>query len=135
MLAEGLAAETSRFACGWNFGPAEADAKPVAWIADELMRLWGADASWICDARTHLPEAGFLKLDASKARACLDWHPVLPLNQALGWIVEWYRAFQVGADLASLTCTQINRYEALLQKPNLTAQPTATRREIPTSSV
>jgi CDP-glucose 4,6-dehydratase len=136
MLAERLAEEASRFACGWNFGPAEADAKPVSWVADELARLWGDGASWSCDARMHPPEAHFLKLDTSKARACLDWHPVLPLHQALGWIVEWYRALQAGADLGSLTRAQINRYEALLQ--NRSAQATSTRREsalgVPASS-
>jgi len=36
------------------------------------------------------------------------------LHKALGWIVEWYRAFQAGADLALLTRSQIERYEALL---------------------
>lgn len=113
MLAEGLAEDAGRFASGWNFGPAKADAKPVSWIADELSRLWGDRASWSKDAGTHPQEAHSLKLDASKARACLDWHPVLPLDLALDWIVEWYRAFQAGGDLQHLTRTQIERYEAL----------------------
>ena len=26
----------------WNFGPDDADARPVAWMADELLRRWGA---------------------------------------------------------------------------------------------
>src|SRR6266446_7191745 len=39
-LAERLAEDPCRFASGWNFGPADADAKPVSWIADELVRLW-----------------------------------------------------------------------------------------------
>ena len=34
----------ARFASGWNFGPADSDAKPVSWIADELVRLWGSAA-------------------------------------------------------------------------------------------
>jgi CDP-glucose 4,6-dehydratase len=115
MLAERLAEDAGQFASAWNFGPAEADAKPVSWIADELARLWGNRASWSEDAGMHPREARFLKLDTSKARACLDWHPVLPLNLVLGWIVEWYRAFQVGGDLGRLTRTQIERYEALPQ--------------------
>ena len=61
----------------------------------------------------HPREAHSLKLDVSKAKACLDWHPVLPLKLALGWIIEWYRAFPAGADLRRLTQTQIERYEAL----------------------
>lgn len=114
MLAERLTEAASQFAAAWNFGPSDADAKSVSWIADELARSWGNHASWGHDATTHPQEARFLKLDASKAIACLHWQPVLPLNQALDWIVEWYRAFEAGADLRGLTGVQIERYEALL---------------------
>ena len=41
MLAERLAEDAARFASAWNFGPAEADAKPVSWIADELATVVG----------------------------------------------------------------------------------------------
>lgn len=112
MLAERLAENPSKFASGWNFGPSESDAKPVSWIADKLARSWGGQASWSRDPAACPHEAQFLKLDASKARAWLDWHPVLPLDEALEWIVEWYRGFQSGADLRRLTCEQIERYEA-----------------------
>lgn len=115
ILAERLSEDGSRFASPWNFGPADADAKPVSWIADELAQSWGNQASWSYDAATHPREANFLKLDASKARSCLDWCPVLPLNTALGWIVEWYRALQGGVDLRHVTRTQIERYESLSQ--------------------
>lgn len=115
MLAERLTEDGPRFASGWNFGPAEADAKPVSWIADELARSWGNHAAWSQDSAVHPREAHALKLDASKASIYLDWHPVLPLKQALGWIVEWYRAFQAGADLQQLTRKQIEQYEALPQ--------------------
>ena len=112
-LAERLAQDAGRFASAWNFGPAEADAKPVSWIADELAQSWGDRASWSEDGRTHPHETHYLHLDASKARAYLDWHPVLPLKLALDWIVEWYRAFQTRDDLRRLTRAQIERYEEL----------------------
>jgi len=38
---------------------------------------------------------------------------VVRLEQALEWIVEWYRAFQAGEDLRAHTLAQIERYEAL----------------------
>ena|SRR5215467_3561622 len=113
MLAERLAQDAARFAGGWNFGPAGADAKPVSWIADELAQSWGNGASWKRDTAVHPPEAHFLRLDASKASTYLEWHPLLSLRQTLGWIVEWYRAFQRGGDLKMLTRMQIERYEAL----------------------
>lgn len=113
LLAERLAEDANGFASSWNFGPAEADAKPVSWIAVELARLWGQQASWIQDGGIHPREAHYLKLDVSKTKARLDWNPRLPLNAALGWIVEWYRSFQAGDDLRRFTRMQIERYEAL----------------------
>ena len=115
MLAERLTEDGHRFASAWNFGPDDADAKPVSWIVEELARSWGDHASWNQDFRAHPQESHSLKLDTSKARTCLDWRPMLPLNRALEWIVEWYKAFQAGADLRRLTQTQIERYEALSQ--------------------
>lgn len=114
-LAEHLAKDGRRFASGWNFGPVEADARPVSWIADALARSWGDGASWKHEAGEHPHEANFLKLDASMARSHLGWQPHLPLQQALEWIVEWYQGYRAGADLRLLTRTQIDRYEALLK--------------------
>lgn len=115
MLAERLTKDPVRFSCAWNFGPADSDSKPVSWLADKLGQLWGGDASWTHDTGVHPHEAHYLKLDASKARAYLDWHPLLPLQEALNWIVECYRAFQVGGDLRPVVRTQIERYQQLVQ--------------------
>jgi CDP-glucose 4,6-dehydratase len=122
MLAEKLSEDATRFASGWNFGPADADAKPVSWIADKLAASWGNSASWKQDSATHPREAHSLKLDASKAGTCLDWHPVLPLDHALEGIVEWYRGFQAGDNLRRLTQTQIENYEAISQGSRLPSQ-------------
>lgn len=116
LLAERLTADGPRFASGWNFGPVDSDCRPVSWIADEMVRLWGAGAGWSLDAGAHPHEARALKLDASKASAYLPWRPVLPLSQALAWIVEWYQALEGGADMQHLTLQQIARYEALTEK-------------------
>jgi len=115
LLCEKLAEEGSRFASGWNFGPAQSDAKPVSWIADTLTESWGEGASWVRDDGKHPAEARLLRLDTSKSMAGLGWHPVLPLAQGLEWIVEWYQAFRAGDDVQSVTRRQIERYEDLLR--------------------
>ena len=115
MLAERLAEAPDRFASAWNFGPAEDEAKPVSWIADQLAGTWSGGASWHDDARAHPPEARHLTLDTSKARVSLGWHPLLPLKPALEWTAEWYRACHAGQDLGLLTRAHIERYEALLR--------------------
>lgn len=114
LIAERLAEKGSGFASGWNFGPYEDDAKPVSWIADTLSAKWGNGAAWVQDAAINPTEARALKLDASKSGAYLDWHPVLRIEQALSWIVEWYQGFKSGADLRLMTLEQIRRYESLL---------------------
>jgi CDP-glucose 4,6-dehydratase len=114
LLAERLAANGAEFASGWNFGPREDDAKPVSWIADTLRSKWGREACWVQDSTATAKEARALKLDVSKAASCLGWRPVLCLEQTLSWIVEWYQAFEHGADLRSVTMAQIERYESLL---------------------
>jgi CDP-glucose 4,6-dehydratase len=114
LLAERLAADGASFASGWNFGPVDADAQPVEWIADRLASGWGSSASWVRDRAAHPPEASVLKLDASKAAAQLGWRPALPLPDALDWIIEWYRAWTRGDDVGALTREQLARYESRL---------------------
>ena len=113
ILAERLAENGVSFAAGWNFGPADPDAQPVSWIADQLVSLWGESASWTLDSGAHPHEAHALRLDATKAAVDLGWRPVLPLKEALGWIVDWYRALRDKADLQQITLRQIEQYESL----------------------
>lgn len=113
LLAEKLAENPGGFSGGWNFGPVDSDAKPVSWIADRLVQLWGDNASWCRDSAIHPHEARYLKLDASKAQAYLNWRPRLPLAEALKWIVEWYQVFQAGKDVRGVLQEQLERYRVL----------------------
>jgi CDP-glucose 4,6-dehydratase len=55
-------------------------------------------------------EAGYRKLDSSRAHSDLGWHPQLNLQQALELLVGWYRAWQSGSDMHTVTLTQIDQY-------------------------
>jgi len=88
VLAKKLYEEGSSYAESWNFGPNDEDAKPVQWIVDRLTNAWGEDASWVLDSGDHPHEAHYLKLDCSKAKTRLDWHPKWHLEEALGRIVD-----------------------------------------------
>jgi CDP-glucose 4,6-dehydratase len=114
-LAERLFEHGPGFAEGWNFGPNDEDAKPVGWIVEQMAALWGVDAQWQLDTGAHPHEAHYLKLDISKARSCLDWHPALRLNEALKLIIDWSRQRQAGADMRALTLAQIHTYQTLTQ--------------------
>ena len=92
---------------GWNFGPDDADAQPVSWIADRLAALWGEGAAWETTGEPQPHEAHFLRLDCAKARQKLGWRPVWALDEALRRTVAWRRALDEGADMADFTLHQI----------------------------
>ena len=110
-LAERLLDGDKHFAEAWNFGPGDDDAWPVELIATAMAQRWGEGAIWFQDGDGSVHEAGILKLDSSKARAELNWHTRLRLEVALEWLVDWYRAWQGGADMQSFTLSQIAMYE------------------------
>jgi CDP-glucose 4,6-dehydratase len=86
----------------------------VAWIANKMSAFWGNGAAWINDPDPGVHEAAYLKLDSSRARADLGWTPHLRLETAIEWLVQWYRAWQTGANMHAFTLAQIAAYEALL---------------------
>lgn len=110
-LAEKLYLEGDKFSEGFNFGPSEDDARPVQWIVEQLTRLWGPEARWQLDGKPQPHEATYLKLDCSKARARLDWHPRWNLGQTLEHIVTWHKAAAVGSDMRDITLQQIASYQ------------------------
>lgn len=114
-LAERLYEHGSDFAEGWNFGPNDEDAKPVGWIVEQMAALWGEGAQWQVDAGEHPHEANYLKLDISKVRSRLGWHPALHLNDALKLIIDWSKQRQAGADMHQMTLAQIHSYRTLIE--------------------
>lgn len=113
MLAERLLARESSCASTYNFGPLEADSWPVERIANRVVELWGDGASWTRDADPGAHEAQSLRLDASKARMDLGWHPRLNIDAALLWTIDWYRAWSGGAMMSKFTAKQIDEYGEL----------------------
>lgn len=110
MLAEKLWEEGPTYAEGWNFGPSEGDAKPVSWMVETLIQLWGNHHPWEIDKVSHPHEARYLKLDCSKARSRLGWEPRLNLSTALGFVVEWYKAYLNSENIAKITQQQIESF-------------------------
>jgi CDP-glucose 4,6-dehydratase len=108
-----LSDDPARYATAFNFGPFDDDAQPVKWIVERMVRFWGNSASWTLDKDPGVHEAGFLKLDASRARVELGWTPRLRLETALQWLVQWYKTSQKTPDMQPMTLEQIAAYEAL----------------------
>lgn len=113
ILAEKLYTSGPSFAQGWNFGPDEADAKPVQWIVERLTDMWGDGARWELDGASHsMHEAHYLKLDCSKARVSLGWRPAWNLENALSRIIDWYKSALQGANMYDKTIAQLRQYQS-----------------------
>lgn len=112
-LAERLSEYGPDYAEGWNFGPNDEDAKPVGWIVQRMAEMWGENANWQIDPGEHPHEANYLKLDISKARSRLNWHPTLRLDDALKLVIDWAKQRQAGTAVRDLTLTQIQMYQTL----------------------
>jgi CDP-glucose 4,6-dehydratase len=113
MLAERLLKAPSQFCTSFNFGPSDEDAWPVERIATKLVELWGDGAAWTRDAVPSVHEDHNLTLETSKARRQLGWQPRLRIEANLEWTVNWYRAWEKGADMKQQTLAQIASFEQL----------------------
>jgi CDP-glucose 4,6-dehydratase len=108
MLGAKLLTDGCKYAEGWNFGPDDADAKPVEWIIGEICSLWGENASYEIDTNPQPHEATYLKLDCSKAKTRLRWQPKWDINTAIKNIVEWTKACNRGEDMRACCEKQIH---------------------------
>ena len=119
VLAQHLYEFGQPFAEGWNFGPLEEDAKPVNWILNHMVKNWGQGANWKLDEQNHPHEAGYLKLDCSKAASRLDWRPTWHLEKTLKKIVKWYQAWQRDESMHAYCLSEIEQFiEDMNRKEN-----------------
>lgn len=103
------------FRGGWNFGPDSDQELTVKAVVDKFMHLWGRGARYRIDSGNHPHEANMLKLDCSKAKALLGWHPLLNFEQSLKMTVDWYQAEKSKKTLQALTEKQIHQYQSEFQ--------------------
>jgi CDP-glucose 4,6-dehydratase len=94
----------------YNFGPRDENCVTTGTLAELFCRIWGQGISWKTkNDETIYPEANFLKLDSSKAKSLLGWHPVLDINSAVENVVEFEKNVTV-AEKNSCLERQIRLY-------------------------
>ena len=103
----------NRYSEAWNFGPSEEDSVTVEEVVHKVLEFWGS-GNWedisqkISDP---LHEAKYLRLDCSKARRILDWRPMIDIDKAINFTIDWYRAYyDKSEDINEYTKNQINKY-------------------------
>lgn len=95
----------------FNFGPRTDEAATVQQLVTCAQAAFpNARASF--DTGHNGPhEAGWLALEIAKARHVLGWHPRWSVQQAVERTMDWYRAWQNGADPVALCDADIAAYE------------------------
>ncbi len=110
LIAMRQAKETS-LSDAYNVGPDDCDCLNTGEIADLFVENWGAPANWKNVSEANAPhEAAFLKLNCNKVRQLLGWAPKWHTDAAVGRTVEWYKAWNEGADMSRFTQGQIEEY-------------------------
>jgi len=102
--------ERETYCSSWNFGPDPHNAVPVEKLMTLLASHWPG-VRWEVDPGLHPHEAFYLKLESSKAKQLLDWHPKWGIEKTIQMIVDWYRAYyKKEAGAYALCLSQINEY-------------------------
>ena len=114
LLAERLlGADASSYASAWNFGPDASGDATVGKVAQTIASYWGSSAQLELNTEVDHPyEAGVLRLDISRSREKLGWHPQWTLLQALRSTVDWTQAWLTGEDMREKSLAQISRYQS-----------------------
>ncbi len=111
LLSQCLYQHPQQFSQGWNFGPHQEDACQVSTLVEMIAEQWGQGAGWEQDKETHPHEAGYLKLDCSKATAELKWKPLWRLDRAVAETIDWYQNAFSAKDMCAYTLQQIATYQ------------------------
>ena len=81
VLARAALGRSTTHAEGWNFGPADGDARPVGWIVERLDALWRGRPAWEPRRRRAAARgAASSRSIPRKARARLGWAPTWDLD-------------------------------------------------------
>lgn len=109
LLAQNLYINPHEYSEAWNFGPNDDDSRTVEWIINYMVGKWPG-ASWEKDNALNVHEAGYLKLDISKAKARLKWKPTWRLESTIDRIINWHRLWLLNEDMQRECIVEINEF-------------------------
>ena len=116
VLAEALARDNKFHGEAYNFGPSSNQNYPVSELIDEMARYWD-NVRWndISGSKSHVHEAGLLKLNCDKALFDLNWGPTMEFSDTVKMTVEWYKHFYQNSNqsMHNFTLSQIDEYTKL----------------------
>jgi CDP-glucose 4,6-dehydratase len=96
-----------------NIGPGKENFVTVEKVAEQVAKLFDANLSWNSSDQVQPKEASLLALDATKAKALLDWKDKLSLNESLEWTVQFHIKSSSPSNCRKLMQEQINIFNNL----------------------
>lgn len=94
----------------YNVGPDESDCITTGRLADLFCSKWGEGVTWIDSYQGGPHEANFLKLDCSKIKNRMGWHPKWNVEVAIEKTVEWYKMYLNGMNINECMNSQIREF-------------------------
>ncbi|MHA1693699.1 MAG: CDP-glucose 4,6-dehydratase [Candidatus Helarchaeota archaeon] len=97
----------------WNFGPNNDSLIPVSNLVDKIIKIWGSGKWQNLSSDNFLHETKILKLDTSKAYTYLNWRPILTIDEAVKFTIDWYKQETPDYDF---DVSQINEFISIANK-------------------
>lgn len=91
LLGGKLVVDPIKFAGNYNFGPDPESELTVKKLIEISIQTWGEGTFRIEQTQNQPHEAGLLKLNISKAKAELNWKPILDSAKTVEWTIDWYK--------------------------------------------
>ena len=116
LLGQKLLEGQSTFADSWNFGPDDSGNLTVLQTLKLMQKYW-PEINYEIDDTDQPHEAGFLKLDCSKANTLLKWNGVWKSNSAFEYTMSWYLSYYKHNEI--VTEKQLKKYVSDARHANL----------------
>lgn len=112
LLTKNLCEKGDVFAKAFNFGPNSAAEVNVENLTKLLLQNLETGSYKINEDASKLHEAGILKLDNSRAKSELNWHPKLSFEETIKLTADWYKNYLAGKiDMKKFTLDQIENFQ------------------------
>lgn len=103
----------SSFSGSYNFGPNENDSITTGDLVSLFCDKWGDNQSWTTeknDSDDNFHEANYLKLDCSKSKSILGWHPKWDIEIAIEKVIDWSKLYINNGNIINCINDQIDEY-------------------------
>lgn len=105
--------EDRDLADSYNVGPQENECCATGKLVSLFCKKWNdsfqTNIKWTSGLENGPHEANYLKLDCSRIKNRLNWHPKWNIEMAMDQIIQWTRAYYKGEDV--LACMKAQAYE------------------------